>query len=414
MKTNFVNIKHHNLVFLLLLWLPVSCEWLDNDPEKHVGQDGDSTALALNEVAHLLSDLPLTKTQVREVHDAVTSSSGNGYDEEYTMKHLFSDPGSGVGDDVQTRSSRQYDAPLKDMIETYVRSKTRSGGNDGMFRWNDPDAFLADLEKSDMQIYWPYSDDWDGEQMPVVTFDPEDDSSVNIGFEVFIEDDGSRRLKEVTVDEEMAKERPVWVVNRNSDAGHTSLEMLRREDPAWGEGGGSIIVKPSSKVKTVKSGGAMKMLLLKDFTMNRQYDSWFAGASEFFVKTGSIENFTASTEAELLLYDPVITDFMIVVKRNQVGIPQSFNAMLFTDWSSQIESCAFMISEDDGGTKTEWSGKAKVYVAGKSYGVEISFPLSVRDDIVWRGELTNSWINRFNNEPGRFGDVSLTFEVIDY
>lgn len=407
MKTDFVNIKHHNLLFLLLLWLPVSCEWLDNDPEKHVGQDSDSTTLALNEVAHLLSDLPLTKAQVLEVHDAVTSSSGNGYDEEYTMKHLFSNPGSGVGDDAQTRSSRQYDIPLKDMIGTYVRSKTRSEGSvhEGALPWEDSETFLSALEKSDIQIYWPYSEEWDGEQMPVVTFDPEDDSSVNIGFEVFIEDDGSRRLKEVTVDEELAKERPVWVVNRNSDAGYTSLEMLRREDPAWGEGGGSIIVK---------SGVPMKMLLLKDFTMNRQYDSWFAGASEFFVKTGSIENFTASTEAELLLYDPVITDFMIVVRRSQVGIPQSFNAMLFTDWSSQMESCAFMISEDDGGTKTEWSGKAKVYVAGKSYGVEISFPLSVRDDIVWRGELTNSWINRFNNEPGRFGDVNMTFEVIDY
>lgn len=407
MNTDFVNIKHHKLVFLLLLWLPVSCEWLDNDPEKHVGQDSDSTALALNEVAHLLSDLPLTKAQVLEVHDAVTSSSGNGYDEEYTMKHLFSNPGSGVGDDAQTRSSRQYDIPLKDMIGTYVRSKTRSEGSvhEGALPWEDSETFLSALEKSDIQIYWPYSEEWDGEQMPVVTFDPEDDSSVNIGFEVFIEDDGSRRLKEVTVDEELAKERPVWVVNRNSDAGYTSLEMLRREDPAWGEGGGSIIVK---------SGVPMKMLLLKDFTMNRQYDSWFAGASEFFVKTGSIENFTASTEAELLLYDPVITDFMIVVRRSQVGIPQSFNAMLFTDWSSQMESCAFMISEDDGGTKTEWSGKAKVYVAGKSYGVEISFPLSVRDDIVWRGELTNSWINRFNNEPGRFGDVNMTFEVIDY
>ena len=47
-------------------------------------------------------------------------------------------------------------------------------------------------------------------------------------------------------------------------------------------------------------------------------DSWFAGASEFFVKIGSVEDFTAVTEAELQLYNPLVTDFMIVVKRNQV------------------------------------------------------------------------------------------------
>ena len=103
-----------------------------------------------------------------------------------------------------------------------------------------------------------------------------------------------------------------------------------------------------------------------------------------------------------------------MVKRSQLDIPQPFNAFLFTDWSEQMRSCAFMIIEDDGGTRTEWSGKAKVFVEGKSYGVEISFPLSIRDDIVWRGELTKSWIDGFKDKPGRFGDVNLTFEVIEY
>lgn len=422
MKLNFVNIKHNYLNLCTALFMLVSCEWPDNDPARHVGQDGDSTGLALNEVAQLLSAIPLTSDHVREVHDAVTSSSGNGYDEEYTMKNLFLSPGAGVGDDVQTRVAGQYAEPLRDLIETYVRTQTRSSGTS---LWEEPDSLLTALERSDIQIYWPYSDEWDGEGMPVLTFDPEDDSNVNIGFEVLIEDDGFRHVREVTVDEEMARKRPVWVVNRNFDAGFTSLEMLRRKDPAWGEGGGNIIVR-SMPVSSSPNDGAvtkatvsesetmMKSLLLKDFTMNRHYDSWFCGASEFFVKTGSVENFTASTEAELRLYELTVTDFMIVVKRNQLGIPQPFNALLFTDWSEQMSSCAFMIIEDDGGTRTEWSGKAKVFVAGKSYGVEISFPLSLRDDIVWRGELTNSWIDRFNNEPGRFGDVNLTFEVLEY
>ena len=44
--------------------------------------------------------------------------------------------------------------------------------------------------------------------------------------------------------------------------------------------------------------------------MRRNYDCWFAGASEFFFKVGSVEGFSASTEAELKLYNPQITDFM--------------------------------------------------------------------------------------------------------
>ena len=37
--------------------LLVSCEILDNDPDKHVKDDKDSTYIALEEVAQILSDI---------------------------------------------------------------------------------------------------------------------------------------------------------------------------------------------------------------------------------------------------------------------------------------------------------------------------------------------------------------------
>ena len=113
------------------------------------------------------------------------------------------------------------------------------------------------------------------------------------------------------------------------------------------------------------------------------------------------------------LYSPMITDFMIVVKRNQVGKPQNFNAVLMTDWSEKADACALMITEDDGGTRTEWTAKAKVFIEGKSYGVEITLPLNVRDDIVWRGKLSYDWFNSYECQSWPFGDVSLTFDILE-
>lgn len=393
MKTNLIC-----CICICMSFLLSSCEIVDDDIEKHVNAN-DTTYIALEEVASILSQIPLEPAHLNEVHTAATSSSSNGYDEEYTMRNLFSMPGAGVGD-TESKASAMPVRPLRALIEDHVRSKhfTKSSSM-------DPDAYLAALMSSDMQIYWPFSDNWNGGSMPVITFDPEDGSYNNIGYRLVVEDDGSRHVEEVIVDEEMAKNVPVWVVNRNSDAGYTSLEMLRREDPQWGEGGGAIIVKPKSK-------SSVKTLILKEFTMQRNYDSWFAGASEFFVKIGYVDDFTASTEAELKLYNPLVTDFMIVVKRNQVGIPQPFNAILMSDWSDQMQSCAFMITEDDGGTKTEWSGKAKVYVAGKSYGVEVTFPMNMRDEIVWRGELASQWFSQHDGEVWSFGDVDLTFQIL--
>lgn len=406
-------------IFPVVLAVASACEVVDNDMEKHVDTQNDSSYVALQEVASILSAVPLEGEHLYEVHSAVTSSSGNGYDEEYTVRDMFSVPGKGVGEN-QTRSTRIYDNPLKSLIENHVRSEafTKSAGEA-----RNAEDFLNALMSSDIQIYWPFSEDWDGSALPVITFDPEDGSEVNIGYRIEVDDDGSRRIREIAVDEDLARRNPVWVVNRNEDAEYTSLEILRREDENWGEGGGAIILEPQSvspsAVRSKTDAGAGdeaggKTLILKEFTMKRNYDSWFAGASEFFVKVGSVEDFTATTEAEMKLYVPAVTDFMIVVKRSQVGKPQPFNAVLVSDWTDQMLNCAFLITEDDGGTRTDWNCTALVRVASKSYGVEMKIPFNSRDDIVWRGQLAAKWLQANSNVVGHFGDVDLTFEVVEY
>ena len=380
-------------VLVTVLWAGQGCERVDHSGDFPAS---DAAQVALEDVALILSDLPLGSPQMKEVHDAVGSSSGNGYDEEYMMRDLFSTPGAGVGDDVTKAATKAYDNPLKDMISEYVRTHTTKASD------LSPEDFLSALQRSDIQIYWPGWEKWDGEALPVITFDPGDGSSRNTGYHLL--PDGS--VDEIIVDEQMASELPVWVVNRNDDSAYTSLELLRRQDPSWGSGGGEIIVGP-----TKASSAPLRTLLLKDFKANRNYDSWFAGASEFFVKVGAVEDFVASTEAELKLYSPSITDFMIVVKRSEVGTVKPFNAILVSQWSEQLGTCAFMITEDDGGTITSWKCSAEVKIKSKSYGIDISIPFNSRDDIVWRGQLSSKFFEKNSSRTGRFGDVSLTFEI---
>lgn len=391
------------LVFIAVVGLSVvSCEILDDDPETNVNE---SRYVELSEVAQIFAGIPIEHCHIQEVHDAVCSSSGNGYDEEYTMTQLFECPGSGVGDSADTRSVQTYQRPLRALIQEHLLATKSVGGIP------DPQRWLDELVRSDIQIYWPFSQNWDRKSFPVITFDPEDDSDVNIGYRVRVDTAGIRSVEEVVVDEQLAMSSPVWVINRNSDASYKTLEMLRKENPELGEGGGSVIVAPSTKALTKDES---KSLILKDFVMKRNYDCWFAGGSEFFVKIGSVEDFTASTEAELKLYNPLVTDFMVVVKRGQVGELIPFNAVLITDWTEQMTHCAFMIIEDDGGTWTDWKCTALVRIASKSYGVEISLPVKSWDDIVWRGRLAWDWLEANNGKVGHFGDVDLTFEVEEY
>lgn len=403
------------------LMLHSGCERVDTCPG-----DNEEGALpvSLEDVALLLSEINIGEEQLREVSDAVSSSSENGYDEEYTMRDLFSCPGAGVGDSSipgKLKSGESgYRSPMRDMIREHLLSGTsvlsKSMPKKREAFTSSVDVFLKALESSDIQIYWPFSEDWDGESLPVITFDPCDGSETNIGYRAVDDGSGVRTVEEVIVDERFASEYPVWVVNRNDDAGFTSLEMLRRQDPEWGTGGGSVIVKLQTlpSARAASSDTPVRTLILKDFTMLRNYDPWFAGASEFFVKIGSVEDFTASTEAELKLYNPAVTDFMIVVKRKYVGKPRPFNAVLVSEWTDQLEKCALMITEDDGGTRTSWKCSAVVKVASKSYGFEINLPFNTRDDIVWRGQLSRRYLEANDCVTGHFGDVDLTFEIREY
>lgn len=407
---------------LLCLLLLLSCNRIPEPVE-----DRDNAALPLDQVAQMLSELPMEPVHFREVHRAVSSSSGNGYDEEYMMRDLFVSPGRGVGEEDSGKSGNSVEEhskslsdilPLRDLIIQYAenRAATKASGF-------DPGLWLESLSSSDIQIYWPYSEDWDGETQPVFTYDPGDGSQVGVGWKVYTDERGARSVRKIEVDEKYAAAYPVWVVNRNSDSGYTSLDVMRREHPEWDNGGGALIIggPVSSRAPVVplseegtKAASSVKTLILKDFTMRRHYDTWLAGGSEFFIKAGSVNDFVASTEAELQLYVPAVTDFMVVVKRKQLGQALPFNTVLVSDWTSQLTQVAFMIVEDDGGSLTQWKCSAVVKVASKSYGFDISLPFNTRDDIVWRGQLSRRYIEATDKIAGHFGDVDITFEVVDY
>lgn len=71
-----------SLLPLALLFLPVSCEEIDDAPEKY-GRDTSEVVPPLEDVALLLSELRMDNSHLKEVYTAVTSSTFNGYDEEY-------------------------------------------------------------------------------------------------------------------------------------------------------------------------------------------------------------------------------------------------------------------------------------------------------------------------------------------
>ena len=387
------------LPLLLLLSCSGAIDPADNPvPDESPVPEAGGIDLSPAGLARLFSELPIRAEHLKEVHDAVGSSSGNGYDEEYTMSCLVDSPGSGVGEDPGTKAVKaaSYHTPLRDLLREHLGRKaaTRAGAED----------ILEALARTDYQLYWPYSDDWDGRSFPVITFDPGSGIETNYGYEISLGPDGAHIVDSVFVDEALAMKRPVWVFNSNSDAAFTPLRKalaVRDAQAAGGRAPGSA-AGPLSRPRK---------LLLKSLKMLRNYDSWFGGASEFWVKCGAVEGFNATTDAELKLYNPSVTDFMIVVKRRQIGEEIPYEAILVSDFSTQLDKLAFLLLEDDGGTRTSWKAEVQVKIQSKSYGLSIDIPYNEKDDIVWRGQLSARFFEEEDVVEGRFGDVVVSFEL---
>lgn len=349
------------------------------------------------EVARMLSSLPLGAEQLREVYDAVCTSSDNGYDEEYMMSDLLTVPGAGVGT-KNTKAGASYSVPIRSLIEDYLAARVSASTKAGAA---DVQRYLDGLKESDLQIYWPYSEEWDGETLPLITFDPENGSETNYAYVISGESGRYEVTDSVLVNEKVATERPVWVINRNNDSNCVPLESYF-STKTWLD----------EDDEDEDDGGAKRYnLYIRDFTMLRQYDPWFAGASEFHVWCGGVHGFYASTEEQLKNYTPTITDFVVVVKRSEMGKKKRFNAILVTDFSDQLDKLAFLISEDDGGTRTTWKCSASVKIKSKTYGFDIDIPIHSSDDIVWRGQLGSTYFTKGKTIEGRFGDVKITFAL---
>lgn len=374
--------KKYSVLLILAAMAVNACGEYDI-PGKGNAED-PGVSFSKKDVARILSELPIQKEQLAEVYYAVNTSTGNGYDEEYTLADLFLSPGRGVGG--SPTKSVSYETPMRALFEDYFAKNyaTKAGGA-------SVQAYIDALAESGMQIYAPYSEDWDGSTFPIITFDPGYGAETNYGYELRLEEEGLTVIDSVYVDEAVAARRPVWVINDNTDSAFTPAELFR------------------SGTKAGEKNNKGRQLILRNFKMLRNYDTWFAGGSEFRIQMGAVDGFTARTEAELRLYNPSITEFILVVKRKQLNMLLPYNAVILTDLTDQMENLAFLITEEDGGTRTSWKCSATVKVQSKSYGFDIDLPYNDRDDIVWRGQIATSYFKGKDTVKGRFGDVEITF-----
>lgn len=153
-------------------------------------------------VAQLLASIEIDQAIMNEVKIGIDRSVNYGLDEEYRFADMLSPSNSKLCRMGNTSSLIQK---MSDKISHSLLKSSISSSD-----------FFEYLSQNDIQIYWPYSEDWDGETLPVITFNPENgNEDWNYGYKQVKEADGTISIDTVIVDEVYVTENPVWIINRN-------------------------------------------------------------------------------------------------------------------------------------------------------------------------------------------------------
>ena len=291
----------------------------------------------------------------------------------------------------------------------------------------DVQEYLDELSASGIQIYWPYSRSGTVSKF-VITFNPGYGAESNYDM-----DNSVLMMKSLPRNARLGSKTPTMTATllpcklfitkgigvqgfkhcTFCQAAHP-LTSHRTDDSSSSVSPSASSSLPLHRPVTRHSNDEspeLHNLYMKDFTMHRHYDTWFAGASEFFIKCGALSLIPASNIDDIQSYIPQVTDLMVVVKRRQKGKKVPFNALLLSGFTDELKQIALLIIESDGGTRTSWKCQAKVMIKSRSYGIDVDLPFHSQDDIVWRGPISLDYLRKCGSDTGHFGDVDITFEV---
>jgi hypothetical protein len=202
-----------NLIYFLLtlvLWGIAGCS-NENDIFSSSEKQQDATTEKLQAVAQLISTIVNDKESLGDVKSLIDLNLSYGFDEEVRFYDILLPEQSKLINQNMLRSDHiSFTYRLKEVLRENSKNPILRSSNSA----SEIESFLIE---NDYQIYWPYSENWDGEEIPVVTFALKEDGNSDevYAYKIAFDSEGSSMIDSILVNEEYAEHHPVWIINNN-------------------------------------------------------------------------------------------------------------------------------------------------------------------------------------------------------
>ncbi|MDE5585068.1 MAG: hypothetical protein K2I92_01865 [Muribaculaceae bacterium] len=349
-----------------------------------------------------------TLKEAKRIHMAVKRSLSMGLDEIYYLKEYASlSPSSNkVFQEEPSEVSRKFRLDFqKSNLEYNSENSTQT---------TQQAVNLFNHER--LEIYWPYSDNWDGVTTPVVAYAPKSLSALHtIGY-IYTK---MGVPTQVRVDEAYCQQHPVWLITE-SETPYSLLPNFAKGETVSSDGiyyspcSGSSF-SPTVPIDSIRMTDITTIITLRLGTVRseKNHDSWIAGGSEYLFSFASLDNANLRNEADTVNCSRTICKTKISFTRKEIDkkTTKELKSVVVSDWQKNLDNIAMtLVEEDPGGSKKEpYEAKLTVTYKGQTYGFDISIPRTNLDDHLAERIYSRRFIlstNNLNENEGWIEDSS--------
>lgn len=372
-----------SLICLLMLTNACTKDELENLPKQTsniLTKSIDNEFVKLSDVAYLLATLDLSQEVLNAVKQGVDRSIYYGQDETYRFKDMIHPDSSKIN---RLSSSILIDK-IKEKMEliTYL---------------NDKKIFLTYLSEEDIQIYWPYSDEWDKKTNPVISYCDENEKW-SYGYKIIKQKDGTNHIDTVIVDENYIKNNTVWIINKNNTQYNDLPDF---EEGVFIKNGvffySDIAAKWQNRQRDFSP--TENSVSIGDINCKEDYEG-LAGGPEFRFFWGHI---SFNPMNPLAPYIGVNTYSINYTKKQLDKIKDKWeriNYCIQPYWDERAPSNYLLVYEQDGGKNKTWEQELTVKGwNGEIYSATVKIPYEKNDDILYAGMLERSEVFSVKNKP---------------
>lgn len=347
-------------------------ELIPADSSTQLSPEDLKLSIAMQKVAKEICKTTNDNNSVKEIYNMVNASVNFGRDEEVNFVDLLS---SGESKIVANRKTTKI-------------AKVIAASNSV----NEIDESISILLDNGTRLYWPYSEKWDGVKQPVITYAAVDSKEDKLIAYKYVTENGVSKTDSLIVDEEYAKNNPVWVITK-SETDYESLPNFIKGESVKNN---IYYACPSKKAKN-----NIQKVISEDYPLNDsnyvynlvlgrvqclvQYDSWFFGG-------GSELRFTMV--GAKMLGGQVSADFATSLiecyfTRSQISdkVIKDYNTIINLDFAPRETYNGFIIWENDKKSPTQ---TVKFDVGYDKIKASAEFKIGGTDPIIYKISLERS------------------------